>query len=264
MALGYLEIAHSPLDKGDALTKAEAAANQAIKLDTTMAEIYAAFGELYLYSLWEFEKAEKYFIKALEINPNLALTHYHYSWALYLFGRMEEAIAEHKLAKKYDPFDASYASLLGALYCFDGQYENAIQEVNKSFELQKDHSYGYWVLGMTYLAMGRENEAIEAHKKLAEVHPWWSSALGYTYAVTGYIDEAEKILKKLVENPNPWNAWQCATVCAGLGKKDEAFKWMNYEQPHAFTAYCAVLPQFESLHNDVRFKDFLKRLNIPK
>ena len=265
LALGYLEIAHSPLDQGDALTKAEAAANQAIKLDTTMAEVYAAFGELYLYSLWEFEQAEKYFIKALEINPNLALIHYHYSWALYLFGRMEEAIAEHKLAQKYDPFDASYASLLGALYCFDDQYEKAIEEVNKSFELQKDHSYGYWVLGITYLKMGRKNEAIEAHKKLAGVHPWWTSALGYTYAVTGYIDEAEKILKELEEaTPNPWNAWQCATICAGLGNKDEAFKWINYEPHHAFAAWYAVLPQFESLHDDVRFKDFLKRLNLPK
>jgi TolB-like protein len=42
---------------------------------------------------------------ALELNPNLALTHYHYAWALYLFGRMEEAITEHILARKYDPFN---------------------------------------------------------------------------------------------------------------------------------------------------------------
>lgn len=145
---------------------------------------------------------------------------------------MAEAIAEHKLAQKLDPFDASYASLTGALYCFDGQYEKALEEINSSFELQKDHSYGYWVLGTTYLKMGKTDEAIEAHKKLAEVHPWWTAALGYTYAVTGHIDEA--------------------------------FKWMNYEPHHAFIAWCAVLPQFENLHDDPRFETFLERLNLPK
>ena len=84
LALGYIEIAHGPLDPGDALTKAEAAAIQALKIDSTMAEIYAAMAEVYLYKLWKFNQAEKYFVKALELNPNLALTHYHYSWALYL------------------------------------------------------------------------------------------------------------------------------------------------------------------------------------
>ncbi|MBA7548730.1 hypothetical protein ES705_41196 [subsurface metagenome] len=265
LALGYLEIAHGPLDQGDALTKAEAAANQAIKLDTTMAEIYAALAELNLYSLWEFEQAEKYFIKALKINPNLALTHYHYSWALYLFGRMEEAIVEHKLAQKYDPFNPLHTAWLGGLYCYDGWYEDAILEALKSFEIQRDYPVGYLIMGKVYLALGKNDEAIEAHKKLAEVAPWRTSALGYTYAVTGHIDEAEKILKELEEaTPNPFNAWQCATICAGLGNKDEAFKWLNYEPHHAFTAWAAVMPEFNNLHDDPRFKDFVKRLNLPK
>ena len=177
---------------------------------------------------------------------------------------MDEAIVEHKLAQKLDPFDASYAALTGALYCFDGQYEKALEEANSSFELQKDHFYGYWVLGYTYLKMGKTDEAIEAHKKLAEIHPWWTSALGYTYAVTGHTDEARKILEDLESSKTtPFIAWQCATVNAGLGNKDEAFKWMNYEPHHSFHAWCAVLPAFESLHDDPRFELFLERLNLP-
>jgi len=265
LAQGYLEIAHGPLDPGDALTKAEAAATQAIKLDTTMAEVYSVLAELYLYSTWEFDQVEKYFKKALELNPNLALTHYHYAWALYLFGRMEEAIVEHKLAQKYDPFNPLHTAWLGALYCFDGRYEDAIREALKSFEIQKDYSTGYLVMGWAYLGMGRIEEAIEAHEKFAEVAPWWSSALGYTYAVTNHLNEAEKILNELQKSEvSPWNAYELTLMYAALNKKDEAFKWLTYEPHHSFLAWAAVMPWFKPLHDDVRFNDFVKRLNLPK
>jgi tetratricopeptide (TPR) repeat protein len=79
LALGYTEIAHGPLDTGDALDKAEAAALQAIRLDTTMAEVYTALAGVTQYYLWKFDQAERYFKKALALNPNLAIIHYHYS-----------------------------------------------------------------------------------------------------------------------------------------------------------------------------------------
>ncbi len=97
LALGYVEIAHGPLGTADDLINAEAAAAQAFKLDTTMAEVYAALAEVYLYKTWEFDKAERYFIKALELDPNLAIAHWHYAWALYLFDRLEEGIVENNL-----------------------------------------------------------------------------------------------------------------------------------------------------------------------
>ena len=54
------------------------------------------------------------------------MAHYHYSWALFLWDRMEEAIHEHKLAQKYDPFNPLQTAWLAALYCYDGDYEKAI------------------------------------------------------------------------------------------------------------------------------------------
>ena len=265
LALGYLEIAHGPMDTGDALTKAEAAANQAIKLDSTRAEIYAALAEVYLYKTWEFEEAEKYFLKALELNPNLALTHYHYSWALYLFGRMEEAIYEHKLAQKYDPFNPLHTAWLGLLYCYDGQFEEAERVTRESFEIQEDYSAGYFVLGRVYLEMGKTEEAIETHRKLAELYPWWSWALGYTYARTGHIEEAEKIVNGIIESGvHSWKAHGLLMINAALGNKDEAFRWLNYEPHHAFTAWVGIMPEFANLRDDPRFKEFLKRLNLPE
>ncbi len=265
LALGYLEIAHGPLDPGDALTKAEAAASQAFKLDSTMAEVYAALAEVYLYNIWKFDLAEEYFLKALSINPNLAIVHYHYAWALYLFGHLDEAILEHKLAQKYDPFNPLHTAWLGTLYYYNGQHEEAIEAALESLDMQEDYSSGYYVLGMAYLYAGQEEKAIEAHKKLMELHPYWSWALAYTYATTGRIEEAEELLHQLENvSVNGWNAFGLMTINAALGRMDEAYKWLNYEPHHAFTAWAAVMDEYQTLRKDPRFEDFLVRLNLPE
>ncbi|RLD55436.1 MAG: hypothetical protein DRI97_09500 [Bacteroidetes bacterium] len=264
LALGYLEIAHGPLDPGDALTKAEAAASQAFKLDSTMAEVYAALAEVYLYDVWEFDLAEEYFLKALDLNPNLAIVHYHYAWALYLFGQLDEAIVEHKLAQKYDPFNPLHTSWLGTLYSAKGLHEEAIEAALESLDMRGDYSSGYFVLGMSYLFSGQEEKAIEAHTKLMELHPWWSWALGYTYATTGHIEEAEEILQQLENgNINGWVAHGLMTINAALDRMDEAYKWLNYEPHHAFAAWAAVMDEYQTLRKDPRFEDFLARLNLP-
>ncbi len=264
LALGYLEIAHGPLDPGDALTKAEAAASQAFRLDSTLAEVYAALAEVYLYDVWKFDLAEEYFLKALDINPNLAIVHYHYAWALYLFGQPDEAIVEHRLAQKYDPFNPLHTAWLGTLLSAKGHHEEAIKAALESLDMREDYSSGYFVLGMCYLYAGQEDKAIEAHMKLMELHPWWSWALAYTYATTGHLEEAEEILHQLENvNVNGWNAYGLMTINAALGRMDEAFDWLNYEPHHAFTAWAAVMDEYQTMRKDPRFEDFLARLNLP-
>jgi tetratricopeptide (TPR) repeat protein len=265
IALGYLTIAHSTLDPGDALAKGEEYAFKAMMLDSTIAEVHAALAIAYLYKSWKFAESEKHFKRALELNPNLDMAHYHYAWGLYLWGRMDEAIAEHKLAQKYDPYNPLHTAWLGGLYNLAGRYEEAIQEALRSLEIQKDYPIGYLVLGNTYLRMGRNEEAIEAHQKLAELASSYRFALCLTYIATGHIEEAEKILNTIVEAPvNPFNAYSRARVYAALGRKDEAFKWINYEPHHGFVAWLAIDDGCKSLHGDPRWDEFLRRLNLPK
>jgi len=265
LALGYLEIAHGFFDPGGSYTKAEAAAWQAYKLDTTISEVYTALAELHMYSLREFEKGEKYFKRALELNPNSDQAHYHYSWALYLLGRMEEAIVEHELAQKYDPFNPHITAFFGLLYCYAGRYEDAIREAEKSFIIVKDYPLGYWTLGETYLAMGKEDEAIEAHKKMVEIAPPLSWMLGYTYAVTGHIEEAEKILNELKESElSSWNTIGCAVIYGALGEMDEAYKWLAYKPHHALVPWVTCMPIFKPLRDAPHYEEFAKQFNIPK
>ena len=265
LALGYLDIAHGPLNAGDAYVKAESAGRQAIKLDPDLAEAQLAQAEICVYVNWDFHSAEKYFKRAVELNPNLSIAHYQYAWTLFLFGRNDEALVEHELAWKCDPFNPLITSFLGGLYSYLGRYDDAIREANKSFDILKDCPTGYFVLGETYLAMGRKDEAIEAHKKLSEVAPPWGWVLGYTYALTGYPNKAEIILNELEKSElSGWNAMGLAVIYGALGRYDEAFKWIGYKPHHVWIPWIAVMPMWKPLYSDPRYSDFVKKLNLPQ
>src|SRR5262249_3179685 len=58
----------------DSLTKAEAAANRAIALDPSLGEGHLALALVY-WSTYKFNDAQKEFLKAIELSPNLSVTH---------------------------------------------------------------------------------------------------------------------------------------------------------------------------------------------
>jgi tetratricopeptide (TPR) repeat protein len=266
LAMGYTEIAHGSLYTGDALEKAEAAASQAYKLDTTTAEVYTALGLAAQYYLWKFDLAEKYFKKALALNPNSAETHYHYAWGLYWFGRMEEAIAEHELAVKYDPFNPKYTAWLGILYEYNGRYIDGLRECQKTLEIQKDYPVCYGIMGNYYLNQGKADSAIQTYKKLTQIAPEEICSLGAVYAVTGHPDETRKIIAQVLKGDvTPAQANGLANLYALIGDKNNAFKWLDHRPYHPFIPWTAIDPQIKKLlDGDPRYEEFLKRLNPPE
>jgi len=265
LAYVYDSIGHSAMATPDSFPRALAAARSALRLDETLVEGHAAMAMIKTYHEWDWDGAEKSFQRALELNPSEAMTHYHYAWYLALFGRLDEAIVEHKRARELDPLNPLHTAWLGTLYLWKGQDEEAIEEARKSLELDPDFPIGWLVLGNVYADKGMFEEAIAAHQELVKVAPWWSFALGQTYALAGQRDEARKILAKLEkEEATPFGAWGLAKLYTVLGEKDEAFRWLAYEHPSFALPWVRVSPWFEPLREDPRFKDLLRRMNLPQ
>ncbi|MEJ2163195.1 MAG: hypothetical protein P8X60_07760, partial [Robiginitalea sp.] len=90
LAEGYITLGHNALFPPDGVfPKALAAAKRAIQLDSMNANAWAALSQYHTYYGWDWELAEYAFNRANSLNPNLAYNHYHRSWYLALFGRME-------------------------------------------------------------------------------------------------------------------------------------------------------------------------------
>ena len=93
------------------------------------------------------------------------------------------------------------------------------------------------------------------------------SGLGYGYAVTGKRTEAIAIIKELEEKyaRKESNARVVAAVYAGLGDKDKVFEWLEKDfQAKGELANIKWAIPYESLHDDPRYKDLLKRMGLPE
>jgi tetratricopeptide (TPR) repeat protein len=185
LAHGYATLGHGPAALPDVWPRARAAALRAVTLDSTLADAHAAVAEAKLYYEWDWPGAERSFRRALELNPNLAIAHYHYAWYLALVGRMDEAIAEHRRAAELDPFAPGFTAWLGALYQHEGRHDDAIEVATKALEL-----------GMTYVRAGREPDArrILAELESSPSTPWRAYALVKLYTALGEIDKAFEAL----------------------------------------------------------------------
>jgi hypothetical protein len=90
---------------------------------------------------------------------------------------------------------------------------------------------------------------------------------GYIYAVSGHIAEAKKELDRLknLRKTEYIPAVSLAYICAGLREKDEAMFWLEkgFEE-HAFQMQLLqVDPRLDSIRDDPRFKELLKKVGLP-
>ena len=86
--------------------------------------------------------------------------------------------------------------------------------------------------------------------------------------MTGKRTEAIAVIKELEEKyaRKESNGQNIAAVYAGLGDKDKAFEWLekDFQNRGGFIWGIKTSIPLESLRDDPRFKDLLKRMNLPE
>jgi TolB-like protein len=264
LALGYITTAHGPTPDLDALPLARQAAERALQLDSTLAETMAALGFLKGYCDWDWDASDSLFRRALALNPSLMEAHYWYAWQLALFGHMDSAIAEHKRAEEEDPLNPQTSSWLGDFYVWVGRYDDAMAEARRAISVAPRDPIGHLVEAEVYLARGRNDDAVAAARTAVEADSEWLFVLGYALAFAGRQGEARKIASELERLPvTPWHAYCLAAVYASLGDKDKAFRWLNYEHPHAGLPWAKREVWFAKIWGDPRFARLLQKWHVP-
>jgi tetratricopeptide (TPR) repeat protein len=149
------------------------------------------------------------------------------------------------------------------------QYDQAIEQLRKTLELDQNFVSAHLFLAITYEGMNEFSAAIAEmnRARLLDDTPWHLAELGYAYAAAGKREEAQRVITELQElaQRRYVSPFDIATIYAGLGERDQAFAWLEraYEDRSVWMVYLKTLPRFDSLRSDPRFTDLLRRMGIP-
>jgi TolB-like protein/Flp pilus assembly protein TadD len=247
--------------------KAKAAATKALEIDDQLAEAHASLGWSRFAFDWDWVDAEEELKRAIKLNPGYESAHRWLCNCLQQQGRLDEASVEIKVAKELDPLSLVNNTVLGQNLYFLRKYDQAIEQERKTLEID-NFAYAHYVLGSAYEQKGDLGKAILEFQKAATLNPnpVYPAGLGHAFALAGRRMEARKLLDELStlsrERNIAWN--EIAVICVGLGEKDKALVALEtaYKRHSSQLNWLKVDPRFDHLHNDPRFQDVLRRMNL--
>jgi serine/threonine-protein kinase len=255
---------------GETAPQARTYAERAIALDEQLGEPHASLGMLNQ-KLWQWTESEREFKRAIELSPNYATAYQWYSILLRILGRFDEAAVMIKRAHEIDPLSSVISDNLSEVYQIQNDHKSSIENNLKMIELDPNYLASYQQLGISYLKQGRTAEAIASFEKEVELSNRDDFALidlGYGYGVTGKRAEAIAIAKELEEKfaRKESQGQYVAIVYAGLGDKDKAFEWLEkaFQTRNGELGNIRWRIPYEPLRDDPRYKDLLKRMNLPE
>jgi eukaryotic-like serine/threonine-protein kinase len=255
----------------ETLPKAKAAANRALELDDTVGEAHATLGYAGFLSDWNWAKAEREFRRAIELNPNNAISHAVYSEILGTQERFDESVAEGEQAQKLDPLSPHALTALGYAYLSTHRHDEAIAQFQSALELDPNAgniraqlAWAYGAKRMYPQAIAEYEKISERERAMTEENQTVTSGLGWLYAVSGRRADALKMVKEFKDLSShayidPYNI---AVIYAGLGDKDEVFRWLEkgYEQRSSGMPYLTPDPFWDGIRSDPRYIDLLRRM----
>ena len=256
----------------EVIPKAKAAAQQALQIDPTLAEAHTALANSLAVYDWNQVDAEREFKRGIELDPNSSAAHFRYG-QIYLAprGQLDEAIVEIKRGLDAEPMDINMGSTLSWAYQVAGQNSKALEQAKKVYDLEPSHPLGRWNLGFVYVSQGMYAEAIDLSEKNLQDDPTnqrvlWN--LGFAYAKAGRRDKAEEVINRFKELGKTQYVSSCrmASIYGALGDKDKAFAELEkaLEARDWDLFRLKIDPLFAPLRNDARFKEMLRRLNLPE
>jgi tetratricopeptide (TPR) repeat protein len=151
---------------------------------------------------WDRAEAEREFLRAIELNPKYIQPRDWYGLFYLQFseGRLEEGMAQAKLALEYDPL-SSYANAIYGLTCSNaGNYQAALDVCRRAVELDPESYLARVSLQFALHANGQLEESVAAAELALSIsgrHSWAMAFLAVTLADWGRPMDADAVYDEM-------------------------------------------------------------------
>jgi serine/threonine protein kinase/Tfp pilus assembly protein PilF len=264
--MGYLGFAHPQA----CMPKGMEAARRAVALNSSLAEAHNALAMACLEGAWDEVDAEREFLRALELNPKYlqARDWYAYFCLQLAQGRLEEGVAQAKLALETDPLSSYANAMVGFTCCSAGKYEEAVQACQCAVELDSESLVARLAHHISLHLSRRFEEAVaaaEAGLAISGRMPVVMACLGTTFADWDRPKDAGAVYAELIGR-----AQRCyvqpsvlAIAAAAAGIEENAIRHAHdafgIRDPGCQIALSKYFPDSARLRAYPRFQEIIAR-----
>jgi serine/threonine protein kinase/TolB-like protein len=255
--------------------KAREAALQAIELDEGSAGAHAALALVETWTDWDWESAEPEWRRALELDPDSADAHAFFGDFLAIAGRTDEAIRHAERAVELDPFNALFHALSARVLYFDRRHDDALAAARTALGSQPDMVLAREALQLALYLEGMRDEHLADRRDWIAGDPELVAAFeqgladgGYGGAMRGIADLLAARLEESGQGvaPGGFGIMGVAQQYLFAGDLDRTVESLEkaYEVRTANLLDIGHGPLWDPLRSDPRFRDLLRRLNLPQ
>ena len=260
-------IGQTPRLGPDLLAQAKTAAAKALELDPMLSEAHSATASI-LAREYEWQDAERYFRRAIDLDPNNVLAHLELGFHVLLMqGRVDEALEEMRWAVRLDPLSAYTNTEYGRALVWARQYDAAVDQLRIAITLDPSRAKPYGFLARTLFAQGRTADAMtvfdEAVRRGALLPGLSNDNLACVAARAGQRDD--RVVAMLQREFSSPMANIAARAHACVGNAPEALQNLEKALAAHEPNLAEILqdPYVAWMHADDQFASFRRQLALP-
>jgi TolB-like protein/Tfp pilus assembly protein PilF len=250
--------------------KARAFMARAFELDDNLADLHVALGNHKVTVDWDWPGAEREYRRAIDLNPNHADAHFFLADMHVIQKRNGDWQLEIQRALELDPLNDFNRSFYGWHLNYLHRYDEAIPLFQTLLPTAPNKASVHLGLWGAYYRKGLHRQAVTAARDyfVAAGDGEFADPLGAGADAADYRAAmkraADAMVSALERRHIP--AMRIARMFAHAGDHDSALHWLEraFANREAAMARLAVFWDWNDLHADPRFKDLLRRMNLPQ
>jgi len=242
--------------------------NKALELDPDYTYSHYANGIIAVWTEWDWEKGEREFLRALELNPSDAMSRVYYSHLLLILKRYDEAHFQSQMAFELDPMNPMILAM-SSMVDQNGRIPHAVEKSKKAIEIDPEHYFALISFKQASYFNGDYKNSIEI-----EINIWAGlddearEAIMAVFQDKGYVEAIKTMLTYLEEyaKTNYIGYYEMGDCYYRVGNLDKLIEcYINgYEMHDPMMPYITLsIMGFDDIKDDPRIISIIEKMNLP-
>ena len=242
--------------------------DKAIKLDPDFPGSHYTKAIIAVWTEWNWEKGEREFLKALEINPNDVMSRIYYSHLLFILKRYDEAYFHSQMAAELDPMNPLILGL-SAMLDESSRTSQALEKCKKALKIDPEHYFALLAYAEATYFNGDYKCSLETDLR---TWPGLNDAaredIMAVYHDKGYVEAIRILLSYAEENAKINNAgyFEMGEFYWKAGNLDKSIECFvkAYELHDPMMPYITLSEiGFEDIKDDPRIISIIEKMKFP-